>query len=89
MAASLLALAPFSVALEIHHVFAAADTDGHQHSDSDLCQWVQAHTGSSLVAALPVPAGHGPIRSHDQPAPRDLTASRALPVSPPRGPPYA
>jgi hypothetical protein len=44
----LLVMAPFAVALEIHHALAAADHDGHEHSDSDLCQWVQAHTASSL-----------------------------------------
>ena len=49
----LLALAPFSTALAIHHDFAAADDDGHQHSDTDLCQWVQYHTGHSLVADIP------------------------------------
>ncbi len=46
----LLGLAPFAVALEVHHELAAADMDGHQHSDTDLCQWVQHHTGSSLTA---------------------------------------
>lgn len=50
----LLAMAPFAVALEVHHELAAADTDGHQHSDTDLCQWVQHHTSNSLQAALPV-----------------------------------
>ncbi len=50
----LLALAPFAVALEVHHELAAADTDGHQHSDTDLCQWVQHHTSNSLQAVLPV-----------------------------------
>jgi hypothetical protein len=44
----LLVMAPFAVALEIHHALAAADHDGHQHSDADLCQWVQAHTANSL-----------------------------------------
>jgi len=50
----LLALAPFAVALEVHHELAAADTDGHQHSDTDLCQWVQHHTSNSLQTLLPV-----------------------------------
>jgi hypothetical protein len=49
----LLALAPFSTALAIHHDFSAADHDGHEHSDTDLCQWVQYHTGHSLVAHVP------------------------------------
>jgi hypothetical protein len=54
LAGVLLALAPFAVALEVHHELAAADQDGHQHSDTDLCQWVQHHTGSSLLADAPV-----------------------------------
>ena len=66
LAGLLLALAPFAVALEVHHELAAADDDGHQHSDTDLCQWVQHHTGSSLLADAPVPAAPheqaGPIQ---------------------------
>ncbi len=54
LAAVLLTLAPFGTALEIHHALAAADHDGHQHSDNDLCQWVQYHTGSSLTADPPI-----------------------------------
>lgn len=38
-----LCLLPFAGALEVHHVFAEVDHDGHEHSDFDLCQWVQAH----------------------------------------------
>jgi hypothetical protein len=44
----LLALAPFAVAQDVHHELAAADTDGHEHSDTDLCQWVQHHTSGSI-----------------------------------------
>jgi hypothetical protein len=44
----LLVIAPFAVALEVHHALAAADHDGHEHSDTDLCQWVQYHTANSL-----------------------------------------
>ncbi|MDR4477274.1 MAG: hypothetical protein R3B11_14900 [Nitrospira sp.] len=51
----LLAMAPFAAALEIHHELAAADHDGHEHSDTDLCQWVQYHTGHSLVGDAPPP----------------------------------
>jgi hypothetical protein len=53
MAVTLAVLAPFASALEIHHVLAAADNDGHEHSASDLCQWVQHHTGSSVLAIVP------------------------------------
>ncbi|MCC6140921.1 MAG: hypothetical protein IT389_09945 [Nitrospira sp.] len=44
----LLGLAPFAVAQDVHHELAAADHDGHEHSDTDLCQWVQHHTAGSL-----------------------------------------
>ncbi|HSL03473.1 MAG TPA: hypothetical protein VK901_08045 [Nitrospiraceae bacterium] len=44
----LLAIAPFAVAQDVHHELAAADTDGHEHSDTDICQWVQHHTAGSL-----------------------------------------
>ena len=44
----LLSLAPFAVAQDVHHELAAADTDGHEHSDTDLCQWVQHHTAGSI-----------------------------------------
>jgi hypothetical protein len=49
----LVAMAPFSTALAVHHDLAAADHDGHEHSDTDLCQWVQYHTGHSLVGDVP------------------------------------
>jgi hypothetical protein len=49
----LLGLAPFAVAQDVHHELAAADTDGHEHSDTDLCQWVQHHTAGSLDLDLP------------------------------------
>ncbi|MBA5870259.1 MAG: hypothetical protein GDA68_09710 [Nitrospira sp. CR2.1] len=55
VACLLLAMAPFAAALEIHHELAAADHDGHEHSDTDLCQWVQYHTGHSLVGDAPPP----------------------------------
>ncbi len=53
MAMTLVVLAPFASALEIHHALAAADDDGHEHSVSDLCQWVQHHTGSSVLSGIP------------------------------------
>ncbi len=49
----LLVLAPFAVAQDVHHELAAADTDGHEHSDTDLCQWVQHHTAGSLDVGAP------------------------------------
>ena len=49
----LLAIAPFAVAQDVHHELAAADHDGHEHSDTDLCQWVQHHTAGSLDDGAP------------------------------------
>src|SRR5437867_6623204 len=54
----IITLAPFAAALEVHHLLAAADQDGHQHSDSDLCQWVQHHTGSSMLVCAPAVESH-------------------------------
>ncbi len=44
----LLAIAPFAVAQDVHHELAAVDNDGHEHSDNDLCQWVQHHSSGSV-----------------------------------------
>ena len=44
MVCIILGLAPFAVAQDVHHELAAADSDGHEHSDTDICQWVQHHT---------------------------------------------
>jgi hypothetical protein len=56
LALVLLTSVPFAHALEIHHIFSAIDDDGHQHSDFDLCKWVQQHTSNSLVWDVPQPA---------------------------------
>lgn len=53
LALVLVASVPFGHALEIHHIFSEIDHDGHKHSDSDLCQWVQQHTSNSLAWDLP------------------------------------
>ncbi len=88
VACLLVTMAPFAAALEIHHELAAADHDGHEHSDTDLCQWVQYHTGHSLSGDIPAPcaflveappqAVHAPILSSQSlPSSR---ASRAPPL---------
>ena len=41
-------LLPFASALEVHHIFAEVDYDGHEHSDFDLCQWVQVNGSGSI-----------------------------------------
>ena len=50
----LLAIAPFAVAQDVHHELAAADHDGHEHSNTDLCQWVQHHTAGSFDLDVPI-----------------------------------
>lgn len=87
LAAVLLALAPFAAALEIHHELAAADQDGHEHSDTDLCQWVQHHTGSSLSIAAPVAqVCAAPLVFH-YPEPAELISARIASLSSSRAPP--
>jgi hypothetical protein len=49
-----LTIAPFAVAQDVHHELAAADHDGHEHSDTDLCQWVKHHTAGSLGVGAPL-----------------------------------
>ncbi|MDQ6733702.1 MAG: hypothetical protein M3Z35_06225 [Nitrospirota bacterium] len=89
MALILVILAPFASALEIHHVLAAADDDGHEHSASDLCQWVQHHTGSSVLAIVPalrsLYASIHPEFSH----PALLVSARLISLGHSRAPPIA
>lgn len=80
LACLLLAMAPFATALEIHHELAAVDYDGHEHSDTDLCQWVQYHTGHSLTGDAPVPCAflaHAPPQVLRAP----ILVSQSLPAS--------
>ena len=42
-------LLPFASALEVHHIFSEVDYDGHEHSDFDLCQWVQVNNGNGSI----------------------------------------
>jgi len=89
LALVLLALGPFAAALEIHHVLAAADQDGHQHSETDLCQWVQHHTTGTDQVAVPTVGTFVLPESHPLPVPTrlisaglfDSTSSRAPPQS--------
>lgn len=83
----LVAMAPFSTALAVHHELAAADHDGHEHSDTDLCQWVQYHTGHSLVGDVPTVCSiFHPVEPRFHP--QALFCSLSLPESiSSRGPP--
>jgi hypothetical protein len=83
----LLSLAPFAVAQDVHHELAAADTDGHEHSDTDLCQWVQHHTsGSTDLGGLPCSAFEI-VGLHDDPAKTQLFSIDPEYVGPSRAPP--
>ncbi len=88
--AAMLVMAPFGVALGVHHQLAAADHDGHQHSDFDLCQWVQHHltTSFTLLAFEVVDRWPRPLDRPDLSSvllPRDVT----VPLASPRGPPLS
>lgn len=87
MAVVLSVLAPFTPALEIHHALAAADDDGHEHSASDLCQWVQHHTGSSVPAHVPTLFSTAICFVHECPRPGLLVSVRLTSVGHSRAPP--
>lgn len=89
LVAILLALAPFAAALEVHHELAAADHDGHEHSDSDLCQWVQHHTGQSLLSGQPSLSTAAAIRRQECPGLTGLLSSTLILTRPSRAPPVA
>jgi len=83
----LLVMAPFAVALEIHHALAAADHDGHEHSDTDLCQWVQHHTSGSIDIVPPQLAACGVARPHSPHIESVLLSLNFSYVGPSRAPP--
>src|SRR5574341_1167013 len=82
----LLAIAPFAVAQDVHHELAAADSDGHEHSDNDLCQWVQHHTAGSLAIVIPPFASWAVISEHAWFPVTVLVSSTFFSVSPSRAP---
>jgi hypothetical protein len=83
----LLAIAPFAVAQDVHHELAAADTDGHEHSDTDLCQWVQHHTAGSIDLDRPLFSVWGLASPLDLPAHPLLISVELASVGPSRAPP--
>jgi|SRR5579884_3097195 len=83
----LLGMAPLAGALEIHHALAAADHDGHQHSDSDLCQWVQHHTGHSLTICAPSAVLLRRAEDLNAREPLPLLSARPISGGPSRAPP--
>ncbi len=89
LVALLLGLAPFATALEVHHALAAADHDGHEHSEFDLCQWVQHHTGQSLLAVAPLMARYVILLDDLIPLDRFFLAAVLVPSGSPRAPPVS
>src|SRR5436189_2998898 len=83
----LLGLAPFAVAQDVHHELAAADTDGHEHSDTDICQWVQHHTAGSLDVDVSPLSVCDLVRNQDPPVESVLLSIDLLVVGPSRAPP--
>src|SRR5215216_4277998 len=83
----LIGLAPFAVAQDVHHELAAADTDGHQHSDTDLCQWVQHNTAGSLDCHATQLAACGLVRPHAPPVESVVLSVDLSHVGPSRAPP--
>lgn len=83
----LLAIAPFAVAQDVHHELAAADHDGHEHSDTDLCQWVQHHTAGSLDDGAPLFTAQELVALLEPPADSILLSVELLTLGPSRAPP--
>jgi hypothetical protein len=83
----LLAFAPFAVAQDVHHELAAADHDGHEHSDTDLCQWVQHHTAGSLDVGAPLLTAQGFVDLLELPTDSILLSVELSTPGPSRAPP--
>ena len=83
----LLAFAPFAVAQDVHHELAAADYDGHEHSDTDLCQWVQHHTAGSLDVGAPLFTAQELVDLLELPADSVLLSFELSTPGPSRAPP--
>lgn len=85
----LLTIAPFAVAQDVHHELAAADHDGHEHSDTDLCQWVQHHTSGSLDVGAPLLTACELVNLLELPADSVLLSFELSTPGPSRAPPLS
>ncbi|MEY4706187.1 MAG: hypothetical protein RL042_2392 [Nitrospirota bacterium] len=85
----LLTIAPFAVAQDVHHELAAADHDGHEHSDTDLCQWVQHHTAGSLDVGAPILTACEFVNLLELPADSVLLSFELSTIGPSRAPPLS
>ena len=87
LALLLLAIAPFAVAQDVHHELAAADHDEHEHSDTDLCQWVKHHMAGSLDVGAPIFAAQELVDLLELPADFVLLSFELSTLGPSRAPP--
>ena len=85
----LLGLAPFAVAQDVHHELAAADHDGHEHSDTDLCQWVQHHTAGSFDVSAPLLTACELVNLLELPVDSVLLSFELSTLGPSRAPPLS
>lgn len=83
----ILGLAPFAVAQDVHHELASADSDGHEHSDNDICQWVQHHIAGSVDLDVPRLAVCDVVRQQDLPFESVLLSVALSLIGPSRAPP--
>lgn len=84
----LLVMVPFGSALAVHHDFAEVDHDGHQHSDFDICQWVEHHASGSftiqpIAVAEPLPLATLQADLNSVLLPKNISFSTASPRAPP------
>ncbi len=86
----ILVFAPFAAAQDVHHELAAADADGHEHSDTDLCQWVQHHTSGSVDLGGPICSAFEIVTcQYERSRSRSILFSIDCPsVGPSRAPPH-
>lgn len=84
----ILGLAPFAVAQDIHHELAAADSDGHEHSDTDICQWVQHHIAGSVDLDAPHLVLCDIVWQQELPSDSVLLSAAPSLVGPSRAPPH-
>lgn len=87
LALLLLSIAPFAVAQDVHHELAAADHDGHEHSDTDLCQWVKHHTAGFLDIGAPLFTAQELVDLLELPADSVLLSFELSTPGPSRAPP--
>jgi formate-dependent nitrite reductase membrane component NrfD len=83
----ILGLAPFAVAQDVHHELAAADSDGHEHSDTDICQWVQHHIAGSVDLDVPRFTLCDIVRQQELPSESVLLSAALSLIGPSRAPP--